>query len=76
MGEAPGPGGDRCSRPDDNLVPNSWIVVPPTADANTHILSFVGCYNPKGAVPGAATATAVSAQAAKAVGTAKVQLAR
>jgi hypothetical protein len=61
----------------DRFVPNSWIVVPPTVDANTHIVSFVECYNPKGAVPGAATATVVSAEAAaKALSEAKVQLAR
>jgi hypothetical protein len=61
----------------DKFVPNSWIVVPPTVDANTHVVSFVECYNPKGAVPGAATATTKSAKAAtNALSKAKVQLAR
>ena len=60
-----------------NFVPNSWIVDPVSADANTHIAAFVECYNPKGAVPGAATAaTATAKVAASSLTKLKAQLAR
>jgi hypothetical protein len=49
------------------LIPNSWIVLPADKATNFGIDAFVGCYNPKGAVPGAAVSSTPTTTAAKAV---------